>query len=244
MRIVTNEKLVRRNKQFAQYLFFASFGLLGLGLFVSGRQVAPQSDADVALGLLIPPLVLVLAYTATFISVRMTNLWVRKPRPEEALRESLKGINPKSVLYSYYHFPARHVLICPQGVFAIVTRYQDGRISVRGERWQTRRSFAGKLAALFRFDSIGNPNVDALRAAQHVESILKPIAGDVEVKPLILFIDPRVELTVEEPVVPVCHTSPKHPLNIKDYLWKLGKPQGMPLVQEQIDSFEEKSIGS
>ncbi len=244
MRVVTNDKLARRNRQVAQYLFFASFGLLGLGLFVSGRQVAPESETDVALGFVIPPLVLILAYSATFISVRMTNLWVRKPRPEDALRDSLKGINPKSVLYSYYHFPARHVLICPQGVFAIVTRYQDGRISVKDDHWRTQRGFAGQLAALFRFDAIGNPTADALRAAQHVQALLQPIVDGIIVKPLVLFVDPKVQLDVESSSVPVCHALPKHPLNVKDFLWGLGKSQGMPLTPDQIEEFERVTVSA
>ena len=34
MRVETNERLARRNRQFAQYLFFATFGILILGLVV------------------------------------------------------------------------------------------------------------------------------------------------------------------------------------------------------------------
>ncbi len=76
---------------------------------------------------LVQTAILPIAFITTIVSVRMTNLWVRQPRPEVVIREGLKGLSNKSVLYSYYHFPARHVLICPQGVFAMVTRFQDGR---------------------------------------------------------------------------------------------------------------------
>lgn len=242
MRIVTNEKLVSRNRKLAQYLFFISFGLLGIGLFVAGRQIQPENEIDVALGLILPPLILVLAYGLTYFSVRTTNLWVRQPRPETAIAEGLKGLSSKSVLYNYYHFPARHVLICPQGIFAMVTRYQDGRFVNQGDKWQKQSGIGGKIASLFRFDSIGNPTADAYRAAQHVQGIFKSMGKDVEVQPLVVFVDPRVNLVVNDPVVPVCHTNVKHELSLKQYIYDLGKPQAMPLTQEELDSFEEQSV--
>lgn len=243
MRIVTNTKLAQRNRRLAQYLFFGSLGLLGIGLFVSSRPLVSQDPTEAALSVIVPPLALILGYIATFISIRMTNLWVRTPRPEEALKEGLKGISPKSVLYNYYHFPARHVLICPQGVFAIVTRFQDGRFAVEGDKWRAQKGIGGRVLGVLRFDSIGNPTVDAIQASEHVGSLLKKIGIDVEVKPIVLFVSPRVEVTLENPVVPVCHVSTKHDLSLKDYLWKLGKPQALPLNQTEIESFEQQTVG-
>src|SRR5690554_4101962 len=123
MRIETNQKLVKRNTQIAQYLFFFSMGVLVIGFLVTNQQllgVDPTSEQAVTLSLLVPSLILPVGLVTTLVSVRMTNLWIRRPRPEVVLQENLKGMGSKSVLYNYYHFPARHVLICPQGVFAII----------------------------------------------------------------------------------------------------------------------------
>jgi hypothetical protein len=241
MRVITNTKLAKRNRQWAQYLFFASFGLLILGLFVTNRQLAPQESMNVLLDVILPTAVLPVAFVMTIISVRMTNLWSRMPRPEAAIEEGLKGIPPKTTLFSYYHFPARHVLICPAGVFAIVTRFQDGMHSCVGDKWRTERSFLGRLASFFRFDSIGNPTVDALNAASHVKAIFQSAGMDVDVKPLVLFVDPRVRLEVTDPLVAVCHASPKHELSLKSYLYELGKDKKFPLSQDEIDRFALES---
>lgn len=241
MRVVTNSKLANRNRKWAQYLFFASFGLLILGLFVTNRQLVADQSANLLLDVILPTAVLPVAFIMTIISVRMTNLWARQPRPELAIEEGLKGIPPKTTLFNYYHFPARHVLICPAGVFAIVTRFQDGVHSCNEDRWRTSRSFLGRLASFFRFDSIGNPSADALRAAEHVQSVFKSSQIDVEVKPLVLFVDPRVVLNVKDPVVPVCHSSTKHALSLKDYLYDLGKDKKFPLTQDQVDAFAKAS---
>lgn len=241
MRVVTNAKLAKRNRQWAQYLFFASFGLLILGLFVTNRQIVADQSANLLLDVILPTAVLPAAFIMTIISVRMTNLWARQPRPEKAIEEGLKGIPPKTTLFNYYHFPARHVLICPAGVFAIVTRFQDGVHSCHGDIWRTSRSFLGRLASFFRFDGIGNPTSEALRAAEHVQSIFKSVGNDVEVKPLVVFVDPRVTLNIEDPTVPVCHSSTKHPLSLKDYLYDLGKDKKFPLSQDEIDAFAKAS---
>jgi hypothetical protein len=43
MRVETNERLARRNRQIAQYLFFATFGILILGLLFINQQAATVS---------------------------------------------------------------------------------------------------------------------------------------------------------------------------------------------------------
>lgn len=266
MRIETNQKIVTRNTRLAQYLFFFSMGVLIIGFFVTNQQmfgISPTSDEAVVLSLLIPSLILPIGLVSTLFSVRMTNLWVRRPRPETIIPEGLKGLSSKSVLYSYYHFPARHVLICPQGIFAIITRFQDGRYTVRGERWHTHRSPIGRLFSIFRLDGIGAPDNEAIRAAQHVKKLLQSIAPEAEVKPLVVFVDPRVKLEIENPLVPVVHAEDKLKPNLKDFMRSIKgdaapeqpvkkgqKGQGaikkkelpMPLTQEQIEAFEAATL--
>lgn len=197
--------------------------------------------------------------------MRLTNLWVRKPRPEIAIREGLKGLSAKSVLYNYYHFPARHVLITPQGVFAIVTRWQDGNYSVEGDAWKTHQGGFSRLLRIFRYDGLGNPNQDAVRAVARVRKHLEPIAPEVEVQPLIIFVDPRATLEVNDPIIPAVYADSKQKPNLKDYLrafsreteeteangskskkrnqQKSVKENPMPLTPEQIEAFEAASIG-
>jgi hypothetical protein len=244
MRVETNERLVKRNRQIAQYLFFGTFAILIGGLLVINSQVTDQNN--IALIALMQALLLPLAFISTIISVRMTNLWVRVPRPENVIREALKGLSNRSVLYNYFHIPARHVLICPQGVFAMVTRYHDGVYVVENDRWRAQRSLPGRLIALLRFDAIGNPNDDALRAAEHVTKLLQPIAPDVTVQPLIVFTDPRATVEVISSSVPVVQMEAKankKVLQIKDVIKTVGgKPQTDPLTPEQIAQFEAATL--
>ena len=150
MRIVTNQRLAKRNRQIAFWLMIGTLGVL-VGSFLLMMQNPIEGNPEIsALVLLFQVLVLPVAFVLTLVSVRMTNLWARPPRPEDAIEEGLKGLSNKSVLYNYYHFPARHVLICPQGVFAIVTRWHNGSYTVQGERWKTNQGIFSRLGSLIR----------------------------------------------------------------------------------------------
>lgn len=235
MRIVTNTKLANRNRQIAQYLSLFSFGVLLLGLFINFQLL---SSEDVLLNSALPSGILIVAMISTFISVRMNNQWARQPRPEDALRDGLKGISSKSVLYNYYHNPARHILITPQGVFAITIRWQDGSYSVSGDRWRSQRGAMSRFIGAFRFDSLGEPTLEAQRHAQHTAKLLEAIAPDVPVQPLIVFTSARVALTIENPTVPVLYANSKQEPSLKSYMRDLGKTERKTLTPEQISAFE------
>ena len=242
MRVETNERLARRNRQFAQYLFFATFGILILGLVFINQQATAVTEDNMMVVTLMQAAVLPIAFITTIVSVRMTNLWVRQPRPDVVIREGLKGISNKSVLYSYYHFPARHVLICPQGIFAMVTRFQEGHFSVEGDRWKTRKSAISRILSIFRFDNIGDPTADARRAAAHVKALLQPIAPDVEVYPVVVFVDPKADVVAVKPSVPVVFPAGKRSPVLKDLLRDVGKDSRMSLTPEQIEAFEAATL--
>jgi hypothetical protein len=222
MRIETNIRLAQRNRRIAHALFFFSMAVLIGGFIIANTQLSatPQTtdNTSLVLSLLLPWLVLPLGFISTILSVRMTNLWVRKPRPEDAIREALKGISKRSVLYNYYHFPARHVLIAPQGVFAMVTRFQDGNYTVDGDKWKSKASPISRFMAFFRRDAIGNPNEEAQRAAAYVKSLIESKMPGVEVQPLIIFVDPRAKLEITNPTVPVLYADERLKPNLRDYL--------------------------
>ena len=240
MQILTNARLAGRNRRFAQYMFFASLGVPMVGLLLI--NVDMQSSAAFLISTILPFIVLPLAYIVMIASIRMTNLWVREPRPEAALQVGLKGISNKSVLYNYIFMPVRHVLITPQGVFAITTRFQEGSFSVNGSEWQSNRKGTARLMTILRMDSIGNPTADAIKAKDRIEALLKDIAPGVTVKPLVVFVDPKVAFTAVNPTVPVLHAVNKELPNLRDYLQSITNDKFPTLTQEQIEAFERAYI--
>jgi hypothetical protein len=245
MRIVTNVPLARRNRRIGQTFFFISLFLLISGFIVINAPlfVTFESDTVTLFTVILPVIILPLAFVTTVISVRLTNQWIRVPRPEIVIPENLKAMGKEAVFYSYYHFPARHVLICQQGVFAIVTRHHDNTIEVTGSAWTVKRGFFGTLAALFRLDGVGNPTDDARKAAAHVQQLIDGIAPEITVQPLIVFTDPRVKVTITHPDVPVLFAQNKRAPNLNEYLKSIPKQVRKTLTDAQIKIFEAQTIG-
>jgi len=247
MRIVTNEFLVKRNKQIATYLFFFSLAILIFGFFLANGQVfgIVGEEENRTVYLVGMPLVLLIGFISTMISVRLTNLWVRIPRPEDAIKDGLKGISNKSAIYHYFHLPARHVLICPQGVFAIISRFQDGEVIHKDGRWRIKRGPISTLFSIFRLDGIGNPTAEAEAAAAHIRYLIEDYDPDIPVYPVVIFQDPKVRLTIENPTVPVLYPDPKREPNLKEYIRskeKLEQFDTNEKLTQFITDFEEFTI--
>lgn len=240
MRILTNARLSGRNRRIAQYMFFVSLGVPMVGLLLINADM--NTPAALLFSTILPFIVLPLAYVVMITSIRMTNLWVREPRPEAAIQAGLKGISNKSVLYNYIFMPVRHLLITPQGVFSITTRFQEGAFTCHGATWTSNRKGTARLMTLLRMDSIGNPTADALKAKAKIEDLLKDIAPGVTVQPIIVFIDPKVTFEAVDPEVPVLHAVNKDLPNLKDYLQSVASEKLPTLTAEQIEAFEQAYI--
>ena len=80
MRVINNTKLAKRNRQIASYLFIVTMLVL-VGSFFLVNQSLFTGSAETSLILLLQGLSLPVAFILTIISVRMTNLWAREPRP-------------------------------------------------------------------------------------------------------------------------------------------------------------------
>lgn len=255
MRVVTNKKLARRNKKITNYLFFGTFGALILGFVLINASLFTGDIPD-SLTLIAQSAVLPVLLILTVVSVRMTNMWARAPRPETAIENGLKGLSNKSILYNYYHFPARHVLICPQGVFAIATRWHDQAFTFRDGKFRSRRNIISKFFSLIRFDGVGKPLRDAELARDYVQRAIDEIDPEVKVQSLVVFVDPASEVFFEsEPETPVLYADPKKSPNLKEFMRdakrQLDETVGdarkknaslMPLTDAQIEAFEEATI--
>jgi hypothetical protein len=265
MRIVTNSKLAARNRKIATNMFLLTFVLLiggfifiNIGLFTGDAAAARDPLLLTAQFIAIP-----LAFVLTLFSIRMTNLWARRPYPDEAINEGLKGLSKKSVIYHYYHIPARHVLFSPQGIFAITTRWHNGKYSVEGNRWRTKAGPMTRLFATLRMDGVGQPTLDAQNAAEHLQKLLADVGITTPVQPIIVFLDSKAQVDATNSEVPVVFASIKHENSLTDYLRDLsreaepaqkrsdkGKKSAeaankgavMPITEQQIAAFEAKTV--
>jgi hypothetical protein len=239
MRVVTNQQRIKRNRQIAQILFFLSLAILTGGLIFT-NSLARENELLMFLPCLIMPLGLV----STVLSVRLTNQYVRPPHAEDAIREGLKGINRRSILYNYVLPKVNHVLVAPQGVFTFTTRFQENRFKVEQDQWYNSKA-RGPLAPLFLFlkqEGLGNPFKQATEEAATVQTIVdQAVPGSkITVQPVVVFTSPRATVEVIDPDIPVVSADLKKKPSLKGLLRdEKKKDDAVALTPAQMESIDE-----
>lgn len=250
MRVVTNEELIVTNRKRATRLFFFSLAVLIFGFFIANGQILgllPEDALPEAVYVFVMPVVLLFGFIATMASVRMTNLWIRIPRPEKTIPEGLKGITNRAVLYNYLHLPIRHVLVTPQGIFPLITRFQDGKFSVDGKRWRAHKGPIGTLFTAMRLDGIGNPFLEADHATNYIKYLVEDWDTELPVQPIVVFVDSRAQVQISDPIYPVVYADAKLKPNLKEYVKGFNDGQQIEVfkgegLKEFLEEWEESTL--
>jgi hypothetical protein len=215
LQVVVNERFLKRRATFSRVGTWGGLAALALSFGVS---FFPEF-------LLIAWVFMVVGLTA-FNMGRYNNVrWVSRPREDEVLAYGLKGLDHNHHLLNYLpQTQVGHILVAPSAVYVLHLRRQDGQITHEGSRWSRKPSIGIFLRAMIE-GTLGNPTNDAVREAQAVHRFLSnhftpEEMEELNLQPLIVFIDPRVKLTVRDPLVPVLTTK-----DLKSYMRKQQKVQ-------------------
>jgi hypothetical protein len=196
MRTITNEARIARGARLGKIATLAGLGFLVGGLIISlvtqGSPLLWLSLVCLALGLLV-------SSVGTF----NMNRWVREPRADQALAQSLKGFDDRYQLYNYL-VPAPHVLLSPTGLYVLTAMGQDGLIRCEGDKF--RRDFS--VGRVFRFmadEGLGKPLVEGDEQVRALKKYLEEneIDQDVQIQNVLVFYNPRAQLVLSDPVRPV-----------------------------------------
>src|SRR5512140_1293288 len=124
MKIVRNDKLIKRNATIGQYTSLLALAVLGVGMYLSLKR------ADLFLWSLIA---LVVGFFMTQIGMFYTNRWGRNPRPDEQIDAALKGLPGDTQLY-HYSAPVSHLLVGAPGIWVLEPRHQRGKVTYSKNR--------------------------------------------------------------------------------------------------------------
>ncbi|HEY9076969.1 MAG TPA: hypothetical protein VIO61_10565 [Anaerolineaceae bacterium] len=192
MIIVSNHKLINRNKKIGQWGAIGSLVIFVAGFILSFKQ----EYFDFSL------LALLVGVLISQVSIYFGNRWGRSPRPDERISAALKGLNDNYALY-HYSSPIPHLLIGPAGIWNIMPFYQSGHISYTNGKWKQSR--VNIFLKFFAQESLGRPDLDAKAIETDLLKAFKKTAPELSIPPIrtiYLFTNPKAELQIDDPDIP------------------------------------------
>ena len=226
MRIIKNEKLIKRNGKLGQWMSLGALAVLGLGMYISFSK--PELFAY-SVGALL------LGFTMTQVGMYMGNRWGRSPRPDEKLDAGLKGLPGD---YSIYHYitPASHLLVGPAGLWVLMPYHQRGKVAYRKNRW--RNSGGGFLQGYMRIfgqEGLGRPDVELDAEIQSLKKFFEKEmdgAETPEIQAAVVFTSDTVEIEANDSPIPAMKLK-----QLKEFLRQGAKSRA--LSQEKIRKIVE-----
>lgn len=220
-------------KKISQYTSLAGMGALAIGLFLA---FTASDNTQVFTYQL---MALLAGWMLSQIGIYLAHRYVRKPRPDEVLDEALAKVARNGRLY-HYLLPAPHVLLTPEGVIALIPKYQTGKISVENDKWK--QTGIG-LRKFFGQEGLGNPTREAETTVGALANYIRKNAPDVAEVPigaLIVFTTKgAVELDVKSSAFPAMHST-----KVKGFL-KQQRREPLPtaVYQSLRTAFDKAAIG-
>jgi hypothetical protein len=173
MEIIRDENRIARLRRVSQITSF-----LGMGALIIGMILVFAGDIQTVFTYQL--LALLVGWLLSQIGIYLGHRYIRNPRPDEVLDQTLRKIARKGRMY-HYILPAPHVLLLPTGIMLFVTKYQAGNISVEGDKWKQRGL---GLRRLFGQEQLGNPTREAESYIKATASFISKNAPEVEEVPM------------------------------------------------------------
>ncbi len=196
MKIIKNEKLIKRNSTIGQWLSLGALVVLGLGMYISFTK--PDLFTYSLICLLV-------GFIMTQVGMYMGSRWGRSPRPDEKLDSGLKGTHSEFTLY-HYATPASHLLVGPSGVWTLLPYHQRGKIFFEKNRWKMKGGgFLQGYMRIFGQEGIGRPDIDAENEVLTMRKFFSKKMDETaipEIKAILVFTSDEVELEAGASPIP------------------------------------------
>jgi len=222
MRIIKNEKLIKRNARIGQYTSFAALAVLGVGMYISVQRQDLFVYAVVSL---------ILGFAMTQIGMYFSNRWGRSPRPDEQLDAALKGLPGDTSLF-HYTTPVPHLLVGPAGVWILQTYHQRGKVAYSRNRWRlSGGGFMQAYMSVFGQEGIGRPDIDI---STEVNSLKKYLAKQLdeqeipEIQAALIFTNEAAEIDAADAPMPALKAK-----QLKDFIRQKAKERPIGTMQMQ-----------
>ncbi len=221
MKIIKNEKLIKRNSTIGNVTSIGALVVLGVGMYISLKRTDLFIYALVAL---------LIGFTLTQVGMYMGNRYGRSPRPDERLDTGLKGLPGEYTIY-HYMTPVSHLLVGPAGIWLLMPYFQRGQVTFKKNRWQmSGGGFIQGYMRIFGQENLGRPDIEVDNEVNGLKKFLAKQMDESqipEIKPLMIFTNDDVEINAEETPIPAMKLK-----QVKDFIRQKAKEK--PVSQVQI----------
>lgn len=221
MKIIKNEKLIKRNSTIGNYMSIGALVVLGTGMYISLKR---QDLFVYAMGALLA------GFIMTQIGIYMGNRYGRSPRPDEKLDAALKGLQNEFMIY-HYTAPVPHLLVGPAGVWVLLPYHQRGQMIFKKNRWQLKGGGAlQSYMRIFGQEGIGRPEIEAEGEVNTMQKYFAKRMDESEIpeiNAMLIFTNDDVEIEPGDSPVPAMKVK-----QVKDFFRQKTKEK--PIGQMQL----------
>ena len=219
MKIVSNEKLINRNKKIGQFTSIASLVVLGGGLYFSFSTTTSYS-MSITFGALI------LGFLLSQVGIFYGNRWGRSPRPDERIIQSLKGLEDK---YTFYNFTTSvpHMLVGPSGIWVLIPYTVKWLITYDEKKLRWKQKGGNIYMKFFAQEGLGRPDLDAIGLIKDAEKYIAEHLKDIQhpaVQAALVFTNDKVSVEATNAPMPTLAAA-----KLKDFFRKKAKEEPAPI---------------
>lgn len=212
MKIIKNEKLIKRNAQIGSWTSLAALAVLGVGMYISFTRQELFVYSLIAL---------LLGFTLTQVGMYMGNKFGRSPRPDEKLDAGLKGLPNEFTMY-HYTTPASHLLVGPAGVWIVMPYHQRGHMTYTKNRWRmSGGGFLQNYMRIFGQEGLGRPDIDLEGETRSLQKYFSKKMDEAEIPDingLMVFTSEDIEIEAEGSPIPALKLK-----QLKDFMRQKAK---------------------
>jgi hypothetical protein len=221
MKIVTNQKVIKRNSRIGQVATLVSLGILGGGLFMSFNPELIQYSFFALLA----------GFIISQVGIHYGTKFGRSPRPDERLTQALKGLGDQYVMY-HFSGPVPHLLVGPAGIIPLLPYNQRGTFTYDENKKRWRQKGGNLYLKIFAQEGLGRPDLDIEANLQDVNNHLTKNLNEIElppVKPVLVFTHAQADVQVQNAPHPGVSSE-----KLKDLIRRMAKEEPVPNEQVRL----------
>ncbi len=226
MKLVLNEKLIKRNKTIGNITSIIGIAILAVGLILNFNPTPTKT--------LISFGALIVGFIISQISTYYVSRFGRQPRFDEIITENLKKLDDGYTLY-VYNSPIPLLLVGPHGLWIPTPITASGEIYY-DKKWKQRGG--GFLMKLFGQENLGRPEVEVQVNEKDIHKLLEKHLEKDEFPPIqsiLVSMHPKATIgNVDDAPIPVVQTDA-----LRRIIRRYDRKYEVEIPQDELDKINQ-----